>query len=728
MKRFDTFALSMALFISAFANAGQVKITNDRLSVDDKEVPFLFGAEIQYFRARGGSGRNVPAADVHALWNKMLDRVVEAGMNTVTFYIPWDFHEPVEGTFDFDGTLDQDKDGKPDYPSRNLKLFFKLLADRKLEHLMVRPGPYINAEWGPEGFGAVPKWFLDRYPGSLNQTLSPNKPRTVSFYDSTFREKTVTWFTELHRQVLKDHIGPGKPASFLQLDNETNYFWDTVYERDRKPESIKWFREFAALKYNHDVKRLSLAYGAPIAGFDALVAPVGAGDEKYPLPAWHYDWFQFHDEEIRDYYVFLRRTWEALGVNEPNVLFTSCDSFNAFDNGLLPRLDYRGENKLTFSTMNIYPKTEGNLAKSTLNNPMKGAHDAILMSAAHRQFYGTGGDWLMSTETMGGWFPPVEVSLDARQHTYGSLLATGVKALIIYYMHEGWNWTGTEGQDTELRFDAPLDKDMNARAAFQLLKELGAALKKGMGDFLVTGRADRSPVLVAHDSETQYPLSGVNAIKKASTDSASLFGLLREAGYLPEVAYLDRMSDEELLKFKAIFWDHPGYISERSEGALRRFLSMGGWLVWMGSGEPPALPSERIIRLARNPALGWNEDSYLNLKGTAAILAEMKSLLKSMGLNPLVEVSADNQKPYVHAWTRTTSRGRLVAVENFSREARKVSVKLPLEKGKNTSWKRLWGNDSAKGAFEIASKDLEEKGAPLDLKKDSIELWQVTVK
>lgn len=192
MLHFSAFAFFIVFFISSLATAGQVKVTQDRLVIDDKEVPFLFGAEVQYFRARGGSGRNVPAADVLALWNKMLDRVVEARMNTVTFYIPWDFHEPVEGTFDFDGTLDQDKDGKPDYPSRNLKLFFKLLADRKIQYLMVRPGPYINAEWGPEGFGAVPKWFLDKYPGSLNQTLTPNKPRTIAFYDPTFREKTVS--------------------------------------------------------------------------------------------------------------------------------------------------------------------------------------------------------------------------------------------------------------------------------------------------------------------------------------------------------------------------------------------------------------------------------------------------------------------------------------------------------------------------------------------------------
>src|SRR5690606_20794933 len=103
---------------------------------------------------------------------------------------------------------------------------------------------------------------------------------------------------------------------------------------------------------------------------------------------------------------------------------------------LLPRLDMRQGNRLTHTTMNIYPKTFGTQEESTLNHPMKAAHDAATVAASHRQFYGTAENWVMSTETVGGWFPPTEVSLATRQHTYGSLIGTGVKATIIYYFHE----------------------------------------------------------------------------------------------------------------------------------------------------------------------------------------------------------------------------------------------------------------------------------------------------
>ena len=70
-----------------------------------------------------------------------------------------------------------------------------------------------------------------------------------------------------------------------------------------------------------------------------------------------------HDDEIRDYYRFLRKTWEDLGVREPDVLFTRCDSFNSLNHGLLPRLDYAQDGRLALSTVNVYPKTYGSQAQ-----------------------------------------------------------------------------------------------------------------------------------------------------------------------------------------------------------------------------------------------------------------------------------------------------------------------------------------------------------------------------
>lgn len=59
-------------------------------------------------------------------------------------YVPWNFHEPVPGVFDFEG-------------QRDVAAFITLLQHRGM-HVLLRPGPYICAEWD---LGGLPAWLLD---------------------------------------------------------------------------------------------------------------------------------------------------------------------------------------------------------------------------------------------------------------------------------------------------------------------------------------------------------------------------------------------------------------------------------------------------------------------------------------------------------------------------------------------------------------------------------------
>ena len=143
-----------------------VQIINNQIVVNGKAQPGLYGAELQYFRLRGGYEIDVPRKKVIEIWARALDNMVKAGMNSLSFYIPWDFHEYAPGKFDFNGTVDSNGSGKPDYPSRDILTFLKMAEERGIKKIMIRPGPYVNAEWGFLGFGAVPKWFHEKYPDS----------------------------------------------------------------------------------------------------------------------------------------------------------------------------------------------------------------------------------------------------------------------------------------------------------------------------------------------------------------------------------------------------------------------------------------------------------------------------------------------------------------------------------------------------------------------------------
>jgi len=77
-------------------------------------------------------------------WKDRLERMKAAYVNTVTTYIPWNLYERQRGVFNF--TVD----------GWDIVRFIKLVQEMQL-HLIIRPGPYICAEWE---FGGFPSWLL----------------------------------------------------------------------------------------------------------------------------------------------------------------------------------------------------------------------------------------------------------------------------------------------------------------------------------------------------------------------------------------------------------------------------------------------------------------------------------------------------------------------------------------------------------------------------------------
>ena len=76
-------------------------------------------------------------------WEDRLLKLKLAGFNTVETYVCWNLHEPEKGVFDFSGMLDIVR--------------FIETAHKLGLYVIVRPGPYICAEWD---FGGFPAWLL----------------------------------------------------------------------------------------------------------------------------------------------------------------------------------------------------------------------------------------------------------------------------------------------------------------------------------------------------------------------------------------------------------------------------------------------------------------------------------------------------------------------------------------------------------------------------------------
>lgn len=107
-----------------------LEIKSNKFYMDSKPFDIYSGA-MHYFRT------------VPEYWEDRLTKLKAAGFNTVETYVCWNLHEKKPGEFDFSGILDIEK--------------YLEIAQKVGLYAIVRPGPYICAEWD---FGGLPAWLL----------------------------------------------------------------------------------------------------------------------------------------------------------------------------------------------------------------------------------------------------------------------------------------------------------------------------------------------------------------------------------------------------------------------------------------------------------------------------------------------------------------------------------------------------------------------------------------
>lgn len=623
------FALILSLFFLTRLHAGVISFDDHQLLIDGNPQPQLFGAELQYFRLRGGYGRNVPREKVIELWNKALDRMVEAKMNTISFYIPWDFHEYAEGKFDFNGTVDEDGDGKADYPSRDIFTFFRLIEEHGIHRIMVRPGPYINAEWGFLGFGAVPKWFHDKFPDSHMRNQLGLRTKLYDYHNPDFLKYSEKWFQVVYDRVLKSRIGAGQPVSFLQLDNETNYMWQSIWNHDHGPRARARYQDFLKSRYG-SLEAVNRQHGKTWKSWSDIQTPKISGIN---LPE-DQDWYRFQDHSMHEYLKLVRQMWERIGVREPQVLFTLAESYNAMKDGILPNYEYRNDpGKTGMMTVNLYPKTYDLPHRPLLNLPFKADHDVKAADAASDYYLGKNVEWVFGPEIQGGWWRGIDVSPEARRQTYLSTIGHGLKALMVYYFHEGDNWqvgglyeallpmfnaaktkmsldnVATDAlpesfwndfqktvdekylagidvrnlmktklnQDRDLFFDAPLDGNAEPRRHYFDLKEIGEKIVGPHQDFLGRATAITDDVCLVRENSQHAPsLSpNIDSLVMNGEWMGGLLGYLLQNGINPRFHHWGLNPESDLDKCDVIIRQDNGPVPGKLVMKMRELLENG---------------------------------------------------------------------------------------------------------------------------------------------------------
>lgn len=144
-----------------------------------------------------GEKFNIYAGAIHYFrtlpeyWEDRLLKLKLAGFNTVETYVCWNLHEPKKGEFDFSGMLD-------------IERFLNIAQDLGL-NAIVRPGPYICAEWD---FGGLPSWLLK------------DKNMRIRCMDPRYTDHVRDFYKELFSRLYSHQVTQGGNIIAMQVENE----------------------------------------------------------------------------------------------------------------------------------------------------------------------------------------------------------------------------------------------------------------------------------------------------------------------------------------------------------------------------------------------------------------------------------------------------------------------------------------------------------------------------
>ncbi len=142
------------------------------------------------------SGEMHPARIPREYWRHRIQMAKAMGCNTIAAYIFWNYHEPVEGQFDFSTG------------NHDIAEFVRICQEENM-WVLFRPGPYVCAEWE---FGGLPPYLL-RIPDIKVRCMDPRYMAAVERYVHA-----------LAAQVKDLQVTKGGPILMVQIENEYGSF------------------------------------------------------------------------------------------------------------------------------------------------------------------------------------------------------------------------------------------------------------------------------------------------------------------------------------------------------------------------------------------------------------------------------------------------------------------------------------------------------------------------
>lgn len=534
-----------------------IEIKKEQFVIDGKPG-FLNSGEMHYFRLKRDQ------------WPVFLKKMKDAGLNTVSTYLPWSWHEYEEGKFDFTGST---------VPERDIEGFIEEVKAAGL-YLTLKPGPVIMAEFLDQG---IPDWFIDSHEEVLAKNEAGNiiNNRYITLMHPVYLKYVKKWYDKIMPLIKNAQVGRGGPVGLLQVCNEVGIHQWLSGQGDYSEVSIEYFRDFLKSKYK-DIKKLNAAYSSSYKDFDGVEPPAGKVKSRLDFVRWT-DYHLYHRayynrylshlcSEIRNYDIDLTLYHNVPGwVFGRAVEFPVCIStYTDLPEDIILGVDHIPE-RVTFT----------NFHDDYIINQM--------VEALQKRKYPLFG---------------AELQAGTREHNvrtfhnelklfYKACFADGLKGMNYYMFCQGENPPGRGAYSHLFYWENCLDVDAAESPLYQDCKYLGDWLKEN-GKMLVESSIDAKIGVVFYpqyySTEFFYPLFGGE--KRLHPSNAELLydlKYVREKFYFEtllkilrilnipfEIVIPERSETEDLLKYKKLWVFSLDFMSEPTQKKVLEYINKGG--------------------------------------------------------------------------------------------------------------------------------------------------------
>ncbi len=535
------------------------KITEDNFKLGSRNF-FVYSGEIHYFRLKPET------------WAVHLKKAKAANLNTVSTYIPWDWHEYEEGKFDFTGQTN---------PQRNLIGFIELCKKNGL-FLIVKPGPYILAEYMDHG---IPQWLLSSRPEilSLNREGKPFGHARVTLMHPVYLKYAGLWYDKILK-IIKNNLvtKPGGIIISMQLCNEIGVFTWLDKEADYNPVALEYYKKFLSEKYEK-INRLNALYRAKYRNFGAVVPPSGE-ISKLPELAADLDWHLFWRSYYATYLEYLLKDAVKKQVNIP---FT-----HNLPGWVLGRaVEYPLNITMYQDVAKLYPRIFLAVDHIPENVSYRNLHDAAIIQQVTKAIQGNRGPTFVAEMQAGTREHNVVTYPDELELFYKASLAYGAAGMNFYMFSQGRNPKTKSAVGPTFYWQTPLDYDGKETPLYPVIRRFGK-LTSTFGDLISKTKPDPKVALLLYKPYYYTELTrsydaakmGLSYNPKTIRDNVFFEGIAKALKMLNcdyDILDLELCKAKDLSKYKQAWLVSLEYMDADSQKLLSQYIFNGGHLVML---------------------------------------------------------------------------------------------------------------------------------------------------